>query len=182
MKQTAIAALLLLIACSAYADNEAAEWRVRGSLSYSDYERDDNLIKDASTGFKGFAQYRFNSWVGVEGAFYVSPDFKDDTDPVKAGGEAETSYQGVTLQGIGYIPSPVDAMDFFVKGGYFNFFDINLKVDGVTTDSSSDDGLTFGFGTSIEATDNIGVRVEYDWYDLTGAELWTISVGAEYRF
>jgi len=184
MKETAIAALLLLVACgTAYADeNDAAQWRIGGSLSYSDYGRNDIQLADANTGFKFHAQYRFNSWIGAEGAFYVSPDFKDDIDPSMAGGETETSYQGFTLHGIAYLPSPAETVDIFVKGGYYNFFDVNLKVDGVTADTSSDDGLAFGFGTSFEAAEHLGLRVEYDWYDLSNADLWTIGVGAEYRF
>jgi len=182
MKQTAIAVLLLLVTCSANADNEAAEWRIGGSLVYSDYQRNDGLVEDSGAGFKAHAQYRFNSWIGVEGGFFVSPEFKDDSTPVASGGETETTYQGVTLHGIAYIPSPVEAMDFYVKGGYFNFFDVNLKVDGVTPDTGNEDGLAFGLGTSVQAADNIGLRVEFDWYDVSDADLWTIGVGAEYRF
>ena len=182
MKRTAMAAMLLLIAFGVNAEDDAGEWRIGGSVSFSDYDRDDRLIRDSSTGFKAHAQYRFNSWVGVEGAFYVSPDFEDDANPSAAGGEAETSYQGVTLHGIGYIPMPGDRVDFFVKGGYANFFDVDLKVDGSTVDSGSEDGITLGAGFAIEATDNVGIRIEYDWYDVSGADLYSIGIGAEYRF
>lgn len=182
MKRTVLAAMLLLAACNVLADNEAAEWRIGASLSYSEYERDDNLIDDASTGFKAHAQYRFNQWAGVEGGFYVSPDFKDDVAPTSGGGEAETSFQGITLNGIAYLPSPIESVDLFLKGGYFNFFDADLEVDGVTTDSGDEDGLTLGLGASLDTEDGIGIRVEFDWYDTKGADLWTIGIGAEYRF
>lgn len=174
--------MLLLVACSANAANEGAEWRIGGSISFSDYERDDALVDDSSTGIKAHAQYRFNSWVGVEGAFYVSSDFKDDAVPASGGGETETSFQGVTLDALAYLPSPSERIDFFLKGGYFDFFDTDLKVDGVTTDTGSDDGLKLGAGSAIQATDDIGIRVEFDWYDVSGADLWTIGIGAEYRF
>ena len=114
--------------------------------------------------------------------FYVSPDFQGDANPAAAGGETETSYQGVTLNAIGYLPLPVEQIDFFVKAGYFNFFDVNLKVDGVTSDTGSDDGLMLGGGISVSATDHIGLRVEYDWYDLSGADFYTVDFGVEYRF
>ncbi|MFQ5635059.1 MAG: porin family protein [Gammaproteobacteria bacterium] len=182
MKYTAMAAMLLMFACGALADDETAGWRVGGSLSFSDFERDDRVISDGGTGFKGFAQYRFNSWFGVEGDFYVSPEFQGDAALVSAGGEVETSYRGVSLNAIGYLPSPVERMDFYLKGGYFKFFDVNLAVDGANVDSGSEDGLALGIGTSIEARDNLGVRIEFDWYDVSGAELWTIDIGAEYRF
>jgi opacity protein-like surface antigen len=182
MKNSAIAALLLLVACNASAADDAAQWRIGASMSYADYKTDDSSVDDDGTGFEFFSQYRMNSWLGVEGAFYVSPDFNGDSDLNAAGGETETTYQGVTLNAIGYLPLPVEQIDFFVKAGYFNFFDVNLKVDGVTSDTGSDDGLMLGGGISVGATDHIGLRVEYDWYDLSGAEFYTVDIGVEYRF
>jgi opacity protein-like surface antigen len=86
------------------------------------------------------------------------------------------------LNAIGYLPLPGDRVDLFLKAGYFNFFDVNLKVDGVTSDTGSDDGLALGGGLSVGATDQIGLRVEFDWYDVSGADLYTIDIGIEYRF
>ena len=182
MNRTAIAVLLLTLSCSVIADNDDAEWRIGGSLSFSDYQRDDQSVDNDGVGFEIFGQYKFNSWIGVEGSFYSSPEFKGDANPNAAGGETETSYQGVALNAIGYLPIPGDRLDLFLKAGYFNFFDVNLKVDGSTTDTSSDDGLALGAGASVAATDNIGIRAEFDWYDVAGAELWTIDIGIEYRF
>jgi len=182
MKKTANAALLLLVACSASAADDAAEWRIGASLGYSNYERSDGLIDNDGVSAEFFAQYRFNSWFGAEGAYYVSPEFTGDADPIAAGGETETSFQGISLSAIGYLPLPGDRIDFFLKAGYFSFFDVNLKVDGATVDTGSDSGLALGGGFSVGATDNIGLRVEVDWYDVAGAELYTVDIGVEYRF
>ena len=182
MKQTAIAAILLMLACASNAADDAAQWRIGASIDYSDYERDDRLVKDSGAGFKFFAQYRFNRWLGAEGAYYVSPEFSGNVTPLSGGGETETSYQGVTLHGIGYIPLPGDRFDLYLKAGYYNFFDVNLNIDGQTSDTGSEDGLALGLGTSIQATDQVGVRLDFDWYDVGGAELWTIGMGLEYRF
>jgi len=179
MKQTAIAAMMLLIACSANAENDDAEWRIGGSLSFSDYQRDDNIVEDAAIGFKAHAQYRFNSWIGVEGAFYVSPNFEGQAS---SGAETETSFTGVVLDAIGYLPSPIEEADLYLKAGYFNFYDVNLTGNGGTIDSGSDDGLKFGAGTALRVYENVGIRIEFDWYNITGAELWTVGIGAEYRF
>ncbi len=175
--------MLLFVACGVNADNnEAAEWRVGGSLAYSEYERDDSLVDDSTTGFKVHAQYRFNSWIGVEGAYFDSPEFKGDATPLVSGGETETSFLGVIVDGIVYLPSPAERMDLFLKAGYFSFFDAKVTTDGVETDSGSEDGLTFGVGSAFQATDEIGIRVEFDWYGVSQADLWTIGIGAEYRF
>jgi len=182
MKQTAIAAIFLMLACTVCVADDAAQWRIGASIDYSDYERDDNLVKDSGTGFKFFGQYRFNRWFGAEGAYYVSPEFSGNVTPLSGGGETETSYQGLILHGIGYIPLPGERFDLYLKAGYYNFFDVNLKIDGQTTDTGSEDGLALGFGSSIQATDQVGIRLEGDWYDIGGAELWTVGLGLEYRF
>ena len=182
MIKATIAVLGMLVTVNAVGEEQAAKWRVGASLSYSDYETSDVSVSDSGMGIKAHAQYLFNEWLGVEGAFYVSPEFKDIQDINVAGGETETTYQGVTLHAVGYLPSFSERIDLFLKGGYFNFYDVNLKVDGATADSGSDDGLALGFGTSFDAGNDIGVRVEFDWYDTSGAELWTIGIGAEYRF
>ncbi len=182
MKRTAIAAILFLTAGIATAQSDAAGWRIGAALAYGEFERTDGLIDDSSVGFKLFAQYRFNSWIGAEGAYYNSSDFSGDTTPGAVGGEADTSYKGWSLSGVGYIPLPGDRLDLFLKAGYVDFTNIKLKIDGVELNSRSEDGLTLGLGASILATDVIGIRAEFDWYDTNGADLWTFNLGAEYRF
>jgi len=184
MKLTAMAALLLLIAGSAFADENFEKWRVGGSVVYTDYEAvyPAGRVNTGETGFKAHAQFRPNAWLGVEMAYFLGPDLKGDLKPLQAGGESDSTYKGLTLHAIGYLPSPVERMDFFLKGGYYNF-DVNLKVDNVVTDSGSTDGLALGLGTAIDAADNLGIRVEFDWYDISGnVDMWTIGIGAEYRF
>lgn len=182
MKRTAIAALFFLMACVAHADNEAAGWRVGGGLAYGDFKRDDGLIDDSTMGYKLFAQYRFNSWIGAEGAYYDSGDFSGDTTFGAEGGEADIFYHGFSIDAIGYIPVPSDRVDLFLKAGYVAFTNVELTVDGNDAGSTDEDGLTYGLGISIRATDKVGIRVEFDWYDTNAAELWSINIGAEYRF
>jgi opacity protein-like surface antigen len=182
MKRIAIAAIFFLIACVANADNEAAGWRIGGALAYADFKRNDGLIDDSSVGFKIFAQYRFNSWLGAEGAYYNSSDFSGDTTPGAGGGEADTSYKGFSIDAIGYIPLPGDRFDLFLKAGYVDFTNVTLKIDGADVNTGTEDGLTLGFGASVRATDVIGIRVEFDWYDTNAADLWSMNLGAEYRF
>lgn len=182
MKRTAIAAIFFLVTCVASADDELAGWRVGGALAYGDFERDDGSIGDSTAGFKLFAQYRFNAWLGAEGAYYNSSEFSDDLTPQQTGGEVETSYKGFSINAIGYVPLPGDRFDLFLKGGYVDFTNVKLKIDGADVSTRSEDGLTVGLGTSLQATDEIGVRLEFDWYDTTAADLWSINLGAEYRF
>lgn len=182
MKKIAAAAILFTISGAVCADNDAAGWRIGGALSYGDFERSDGSISDTSTGFKLFGQYRFNSLLGAEGAYYNSSDFSDDVTPNSPGGEVDTSYKGWSISAVGYVPLPGDRFDLFLKGGYVDFTNVKLKMDGVDLITRSEDGLTLGFGGAIKATDVVGIRIELDWYDTTGADLWTFNLGAEYRF
>ena len=184
MKLTAIAAMLLLVTGNAIADEEFTTWRVGASLTYDDYQGEfaEGTVNDGGSGFKAFAQYRPSSWLGLEGGFYVSPEFKGDFTPDKAGGEVEVSYQGFTFHAIGYLPSFSERMDFFVKGGYFNFYDFTAEVVDGSSSSGGADGLALGLGSSIDAGENLGIRLEFDWYDTPDADLWSIGIGAEYRF
>ncbi len=182
MKRTAIAAILLLIAFSAQAEeNEAAQWRVGASASFADFERDDGLISDSSVGFKLNAQYKFNRWFGVEGGYYVSADFSQDLTPNDPGGNTDQSFKGVSLHAIGYIPLSSDDIELFVKVGYYDF-DIELAQEGTISQTGSDDGLAVGFGTSIYVHDQLSVRTEFDWYGTQDSALWAVSLGVEYRF
>jgi hypothetical protein len=182
MIRTAIAAILFLMACIATAEDDDAAWKIGGALAYSEFERSDGLIDDSSVGFKLFAGYRFNAWLGAEGAYYNSSDFSGDTTPGAGGGEADKSYKGFSISGVGYIPLPGDRVDLFLKAGYVDFTNVKLKLDGVEVSTSTEDGLTLGIGTSVLATDVIGIRAELDWYDTNAADLWSFSLGVEYRF
>ena len=182
MNKAALVVLGILFAVNATADDHVPQWRIGASLAYSDFQTNDGSTNDGGTGIKAHAQYRFNQWLGLEGAYYVSPDFKGDLNVNVSTGQTETSYQGVTLEAIGYVPLPNDRVDLFLKGGYFSFYDRNIEIDGVTADSSSDDGLALGMGVAFDAGDSLGVRCEFDWYDTSGADLWTLGIGVEYRF
>ena len=182
MKRIAIAAILFLITGAAIAENDDAGWRIGGALAYSEFDSSDGLIDDSSVGFKLFAGYRFNAWLGAEGAYYNSSDFSGDATPGAGGGEVDKSYKGFSISGVGYMPLPGDRVDLFLKAGYVDFTNVKLKLDGVDVSTSTEDGLTLGIGASVLATDVIGLRAEFDWYDTNAADLWSFNLGAEYRF
>ncbi len=182
MKRTTLVAICLLIAffaAKAGAQDEAAGWQIGGSVVTSQLERDNGLIDNNSFGFKLHAQYRFNSWLGLEGTFYNSGNFS--TDASQPGESVDILYQGALLQGIVFIPLPVDKLDLFVKGGYFKF-DLSQQIGGQNSGTGSDNGAVIGTGLSLGITDSFSFRTELDWYDVAQANLWTINLGVEYHF
>lgn len=187
MKRMAIAAACFLATLSAQAEGQ---WRVGAHAAFSDFEGDESFpVDDSTVGFKLTGQYKFNKWLGAEGAYYNSADFEEDLDPGSPGGDVEISFKGFSISGIGYIPLPGnnDNIDLFGKVGYYDF-DVDLTgalpgvTGGITTSLGHDDGLTVGGGTAVRISEKFGIRAEFDWYDIENSDMWAVAMGLEYRF
>lgn len=188
MKQFAIAAALVLFASTGYAGgheqagNAASDsgWRIYAGAAFSDYDGDTTGVDDSTVGLKLGAQYRFNSWFGLEGAYTNSGDFEQDITANTPGGNTEISFRGLSVWGIGYLPL-VEDIDVYGKIGYFDF-DTDLATDGFISQSAHTDGLALGVGATINIDDNLGIKADFDWYDAEEADLWAVILGLEYRF
>lgn len=186
MTRTTIGAILIgivFIAGSAYAhdaDDADSGWRIGGSAMTSELKRDDGLLDDGEIGFKLFGQYKFNSWLGLEGAYYNSGEFASSATSA-GGSKVELLYQGGLGQVYGYIPMPWEGFELFVKGGYFAF-NVDSKIDGSNSGKGSDNGAVVGTGFSIHVTPSMHFRTAFDWYDADGADLWSVELGLEYHF
>jgi hypothetical protein len=169
-----------VIAGNANAHDAKAGWQIGASAVTSELNRDDKIVDGSSIGFKLHAQYKFNSWLGLEGAYYYSGDFSSDAS--SAGGDkVQLVYKGVIIQGIGYIPLPWDEVQLFVKGGYFDSR-VDSTINGANAGTGSDDGSVFGTGLSIHVTESFHFRTEFDWFNTNKADLWTVGLGLEYHF
>lgn len=186
MKRTALVALLALFAGLAQAQ-QSPGLRGGGAVSFGDFDWDDerNLIDDNAVGFKGYAQYRFNDWFGVEGAYYNTNEFEDSilnsTDPNAPDGDYELGFKGFSGSLIGFLPLLSDDLNFFGKLGYYDF-DTELTVDGQVNSSGTEDGLQLGAGFVMAVSERLGIRAELDWFDADVGDLMLVNVGAEYLF
>jgi len=183
MKRTTMVAICLalaFIASNASAqDDTKAGWQIGASVVTGLLKRDDDLIDNNAFGFRIFTQYRFNKWFGIEGSYYNSDDFSKDA--IKPGEPLDVLYRGPQIEGILYIPSPMEELDIFVKGGYFDF-SVSSTIGGDNSSSGSDTGAVFGAGVALKITERMSFRTALDWYDVTDAELWTVDLGLEYHF
>jgi len=176
----AICLALAFIASDASAqDDTKAGWQIGASVVTGQLDRDDGLIDNNAFGFQLFTQYRFNNWFGIEGTYYNSNEFS--TDAIKPGKAVEVLYKGPQIQGIFYIPSPMEELDIFVKGGYFDF-NVSSTIGGDNSGSGSDSGVVFGAGMALKFTERMSFRTALDWYDVADAKLWTFGLGLEYHF
>lgn len=185
MNRTAMVGLLALLSAAAQAAHDVPGWRVGGAASFTDFDWDSgdtSLIKDSSVGGKGWVQYQFNDWFGVEGAYHYSGEFEElSTDPDTLG-ELGLQFSGFSGAGLLYLP-PLSSEDIklYVKAGYYDFDD-ELSLNGTVTSNGSENGLMAGAGAMIEISEHWGIRADADWFDAEVGELWAINLGIEYFF
>lgn len=185
MKRFAVAALGL-VAFAAHAEEHEADgglWRLGAAAAFANYDRDDGSLDDSVAGFKLSAQYQFNNWWGIEGAYLSTGDFETSQATVGPGSGPSTkqSYSGFSIAGVVHLPWDNEDIDLYAKVGFFDL-DANLAQSDVIISSGREDGLLIGGGAAITITDQFGIRAELDWYDVDIAELWSVNLGVEYRF
>jgi len=188
MKQFLFAGALALASWAAQAAPDVPGWRIGIAASFADFDWTDDdleLISDSTAGAKLYAQYQFNPWFAIEGAYHNTGEFSDDVagsdDPNLGNGNYELGFTGFSAAAIGYLPVPGDEIKFFGKVGYFDFED-ELSLEDNVISNGSEYGLMAGFGANLQITDRVGLRVDYDWFDIDVGDLWAINLGIEYHF
>jgi uncharacterized protein with beta-barrel porin domain len=182
----AMAGLLALVGASA----QAAEGiRAGVAASYGNFQGkalpdqslEDKFIDDNSVGFKFYAQYQFNDWFGVEGAYHHTGEFKDESPNEVPPQSLKLSLDGFSIQGLLFAPLSTEDIHVYGKAGYFNFDD-ELSVATATSSTSAEGGLVLGAGVVLDISDHLGVRAEYEWFDIDVGDLWTMNLGVQYAF
>ncbi len=196
--------LPLIVSANLYAEDKG--FYVGGSVGYSSIdtlsESDINStlaaggitatssVDDNDIGWKFFGGYNFNQYFGVE-VGYVDLGEADAniniTAPVAATGNITAEGDGFLFAGVARYPI-MNNMDVFGKVGGFVW-----NVDGTASVTSGgttvavnaeDDGtsIMFGFGAEYEFNNNVGIRAEWERYDVSSDDVDLFSLGVEYDF
>jgi opacity protein-like surface antigen len=181
MNRFLTAIVLGLAASSAPAADDTGVWNAGVAASFGEYSFDSNQLNDSSAGFKLFAGYRLNEWLGVEGTYHNFGDFDEDLDPPNPGGSATADIDGFSGTVLLYAPLESDSFEVYGKAGYY-FFNQEVIVDDDVVASNSPDGILLGAGGRLYISDQFAVRAETDWFDINDGSLWSLNVGFEYRF
>jgi opacity protein-like surface antigen len=129
------------------------------------------------TGYKIFANYTFANFLGLEGAYV---DFGEPSDQF-AGLSGVIDAQGWSLYGVGALPLG-SSVEVFGKAGVISL-DADSLVDGVLVGADDGNDLALGIGARWNANESIGIRAEYEWFDIPDADnVWMASLGLVVRF
>ena len=181
MKRCLTAIVLGLTATSALAADDRTGWNLGIAAAFGEYQFDSNQLDDSSAGFKLFAGYRINQWLGVEGAYHNFGDFEEDTTPAVTGGDAIAQIDGFSVSGLYFLPVGGEDFELYGKAGFYSF-DQEVFVDDTTVGNNSPDGLHAGAGARFFISDQLAVRSEADWFDIDKGDLWSLNLGFEYLF
>lgn len=190
MKRLITVAVLALVAHSAQAQeaaDPASRFRVGAAAAFSDYKGDPSFpIEDSGLGVDFYAQARLGDAFAVELGYFNSGGLEQDLDPGESDGVVELRFGGFDLAALWYLPILQETdVDVFVKAGLYDF---DIDIDQVVGNSNLPGslghatGVLAGAGFVLNVSDDIGVRAVFDWYDVDNADLWALSLGAEYRF
>lgn len=149
------------------------------SIGYASIEDSDQGFDfDAQdTGYKFFARYTFANYLGFEGGYV---DFGEPRNSF-SGSTGVIDAQGWSLHAVGALPVG-DSVEIFGKVGVISW-DADSIVDDLLVGADDGDDLALGLGASWNADGAVGIRAEFDWYDIPQADnVWMASVGLVVRF
>ena len=191
MKRLTMAAALILVALTAQAEG-TSQFRVGAAAAFTDYKGDPSFpVIDSGLGVQFYAQAQLSKSFAVEFGYFNSGGFETDIKdaaPEITDGQTEIRLGGFNVAAVGYLPifkeSETD-IDLFGKIGLFDY-DVDLTTahgaSSVPSATGHETGFLIGAGFVLNISDNIGVRTSFDWYEIDNADLWSLGLGAEYRF
>ena len=181
MKRILTAAVIGMAGTTAVLADEFAGWNAGVAAAFAEYDFESSELDDSSLGLKLFTGYRFNKWLGLEGAYHNFGDFESDLVPVTPGGDLEVSLSGYSGSALLFLPWFSDKLDVYAKAGYYAF-DQDAVIDGGLADSNSPDGFLAGLGARYKISDQFAFRYEGEWFDIDDGQLWVLNAGIEYLF
>jgi hypothetical protein len=195
MKRIIMAVTLVLIAFAASAEDHP-RFRAGVLANFTDYTGDASFpVADTALGLQLYAQGQVSKNFAIELGYFnsggldtnLSPNTPPSQCQVQDFCNTELSLNGFSLSAVGYLPIGGDDsdIDLFAKiGGYDFDVDISQTISGSTVPGSlgHSTGITAGIGAVFTLGKSLGVRAGADYYNISNADLWSLSMGLEYSF
>ena len=145
-----------------------------GSVGQSSLDIDEVSYDASATGYKLIAGWRFIDWLAIEGNYV---DFGSGDDSI-AGTKIETEADGISLSAVGFLP--VGPVDLFARVGMIDW-SADLSSPGIGSESDDGTDLTYGVGLQFRVW-SLGIRAEYELFDIEDADVDMISLGVTWTF
>jgi len=130
--------------------------------------------KDTATGYRAFIGYKIIPFIGLEGAYYDTGKFKASGNVGGFGLAADAKAaigEGLVLFNLPILPR----WDIYAKGGMAHWHVKETGSAGSANASITDNGWspTYGVGTNLWFTNNVGLQFEARRYKNIGEESTT---------
>lgn len=170
--RSSASAVLLLVPLATNAD-EPGEFHPGVYLggSWGAYRINESNLDDNDDLLKGFIGAQFTNWFGLEGQW---TDF-NRLDSGNSSFEAD----GGGLAAVFSLPTGGTSA-LFIKLGQF-WWDSDSVLGGVVGDQDGDDPFG-GVGFKLGFNRHVGLRLEYERFDIANIKLDTASVGVQFNF
>ena len=191
MLRTTIAASALALGASFFPTQVLAQAFVGGSIGHSDIEEeiaagviDSGPVDSKDTGWKVFGGYMFNRNLGLEVAYVdlgrTTYSGIYEGAPV-TGGKIDVG--GFNVGFIGSIPLS-ERFSLFGKIGLFIWEVEASDTTGGLPASARADGsdISFGVGLSYDFTRQLGLRAEWEMFQVEYVDASLLSIGLVWRF
>jgi long-chain fatty acid transport protein len=138
-------------------------------------------------GWKVYAGYQFNKYIGVEGGYANLNDMSATTTitaPTAGSVRTNMDSDAWTLAAVGSYPL-TDKFSILGKlGAAYVLTDNNVKVNSTTTQHHGDDGYQpyYGVGVSYALVDNFKLRAEWERFDLNDINIDLLTAGFTVAF
>lgn len=137
-----------------------------------------------SEGWKVYAGYQVNKYVGVEGGYANLNDMTANTTITAGSLRTNVDTDAWTLAVVGALPL-TDKLSVIGKlGGAYMLTDLKAKVNDDPSVSIGDDSYEpyYGVGVSYALLDNMNVRAEWERFDRNDIDIDLLSAGLVVKF
>ena len=122
---------------------------------------------DMGMGYKFFAGYKFNDYLGIEGAYNLLGTAKSENS---SNYQFTSDITAISLSGVLSLPNDIGGISPFVKVGYNQLSTtFNHSDDPSDTEKDAVYNLQYGVGADYNL-DNFFIRLEYEIFGETGLD------------
>jgi len=121
---------------------------------------------DMGMGYKFFGGYKFNDYLGIEGAYNLLGTAKSEN----SSDNFTSELTAISLSGVLSLPNDIGGISPFIKVGY-NQLSTKFNYSSTPSDTEKDSVYNIQYGVGADYNlDNFFIRLEYEIFGETGTD------------